>query len=70
MDFKQRATAILEKHLSEWESNPKRMQSGYDYEATYAAMMEKVEQEILQLSVGEVPKDKNLKKNSGRDSGK
>ena len=70
MDFKQRATTILEKYLSEWEADPRRMESGYDYEATYAAMMEKVEREILQLSVGEVPRDKNAKKNCGPDSGK
>ncbi len=67
MDFKQQATAIFERHLSEWESNPQRMKSGYDYEATYAEMMHKVGQEILQLSVGEVPKDKNSKKNSRPD---
>jgi hypothetical protein len=40
-----------------------RMENGYQYESTYAAMMEKVEQEVLQLSVGDIPKDKNLKKN-------
>lgn len=68
MDFKQQATAILEKYLTEWESNPGRMKSGYDYESTYADMMQKVEQEILQLSVGEVPKDKNFKKNCRPDS--
>ena len=67
MDFKEQATAIFEKHLSEWESNPKRMENGYQYEATYAAMMEKVEQEVLQLSVGTTPKNKNLKKNSKPD---
>ena len=44
-------------------ANPKRMESGYDYESTYADMMQKVEKEVLQLSVGEVPKDKNIKKN-------
>lgn len=70
MDFKAQATAILEKHLTEWESNPRRMESGYDYESTYAAMMQKVEQEILQLSVGRVPTDKNSKKNSRPDSGR
>ena len=64
MDFKQQALAILEKYLSEWESNPKRFESGYNYESTYAEMMQKVAQEILQLSVGKVPKDKNVKKNS------
>ena len=62
MDFKQQALAILEKYLSEWESNPKRFESGYNYESTYAEMMQKVAQEILQLSVGKVPKDKNVKK--------
>ena len=62
MDFKEQATAIFEKYLSEWESNPKRMENDYQYEATYAAMMQKVEQEVLQLSVGKVPKDKNSKK--------
>lgn len=64
MDFKQQATSILEKYLSEWESNPRRMESGYNYEATYSEMMEKVEKEILQLSVGNIPKDKNQKKTS------
>ncbi len=63
MNFKQQATAILEKYLTEWESNPDWMKSGYDYESTYAAMMQKVEKEVLQLSVGKVPKDKNVKKN-------
>lgn len=38
------------------------MENGYQYESTYASMMQKVEQEVLQLSVGHVPKDKNLKK--------
>lgn len=67
MDFKEQATAIFEKYLSEWESNPKRMENGYQYEATYAEMMQKVEQEVLQLSVGKVSKDKNSKKNSKHD---
>jgi isoleucyl-tRNA synthetase len=67
MDFKQQATAIFEKYLSEWESNPQRMESGYDYEATYADMMQKIEHEVLQLSVGAVPRDKNVKKNSKPD---
>ncbi|RZW39468.1 MAG: hypothetical protein EX263_13580 [Flavobacteriaceae bacterium] len=67
MDFKAQATAIFEKYLSEWESNPKRMENGYQYESTYAEVMKKVEQEVLQLSVGEVPKDKNSKKNFKHD---
>ena len=37
--------------------------SGYDYELSYAVMMKKFEKELLQLSVGHVPKSKNSKKN-------
>jgi len=67
MDTKAQALAIFEKHFEQWESNPKRMENVYQYESTYACMMEKVEQEVLQLSVGKVPKNKNLKKNSKPD---
>lgn len=67
MDFKGRATEILTKHLEDWESDPIRMRSGYDYELSYAVMMKKFEKELLQLSVGSVPKSKNSKKNSKPD---
>ncbi len=70
MDFKTRASEILSKHLEEWESDPIRMRSGYDYELSYAVMMKKFEKELLQLSVGTVPKSKNSKKNSKPDSEK
>lgn len=60
---KQKAISIFEKHYSKWESNPKRMESGYDYEASYAAMMKQVEKELFQNSVGEIPNNKNRKKN-------
>lgn len=70
MDFKTQATEIFAKHLEEWESDPVRMQSGYHYEMSYAVMMKKVERDILQLSVGKVPKSKNTKKNSKRGSGR
>ena len=62
MDTKAQALKIFEKHYSQWESNPTRMESGYAYESTYADMMQKVEQEILQISVGDVPKGINSKK--------
>lgn len=68
MDFKKQAAALVEKYLTEWENDPTRMESGYNYEATYAAIMKKVEHEILQLSVGHVPKGVNAKKNSIPDS--
>jgi len=53
---------FLKKHFEQWESDPKRMENGNQYESSYVSMMEKVEQEVLQLSVGTAPKDKNLKK--------
>ncbi len=62
MDFKSRATEFLSKHLEEWESDPIRMRSGYDYELSYAVMMKKFEKELLQLSVGNVSKSKTQKK--------
>ena len=63
MDFKAQALTLLENYLTEWESNPNRTENSYQYESTYAEMMEKVAQEILQLSVGQVPKGVNSKKN-------
>ena len=64
MSPKAQALAIFEKYYNEWESNPDRMENGYQYEAIYAQMMQKVEQEILQLSFGKAPKSKNAKKTS------
>lgn len=31
-----KATVIFKKHYKEWENNPLRMESGYDYEKTHA----------------------------------
>lgn len=54
----------MAKHIEQWESNPKGMESGYEYESNYSEMMKKVEKEILQVSLGNVPKGKNSKKTS------
>lgn len=70
MAQRQTATEIFEKHYRAWENSTERMKSGYDYERTYMEMMQKVEQEILQNSVGEVPENKNRKKKSRPVSGK
>ena len=67
MATKEQALKIFEKHYEQWEEDPRRMESGYDYESTYAVMMQKVEQEVLQVSVGKVPKGVNSKKNSTPD---
>jgi len=63
MNIKTEATLIFDKYFEQWLSDPSRMENGYQYESTYATMMSKIEQEVLQLSVGRVPKSKNSKKN-------
>ncbi len=64
METKAAAQKIFEKHYSAWETNQKRMDSGYSYESTFVEMMRKVEMEVLQVSTGHVPKGKNGKKKS------
>ena len=70
METQEKAVALFKQLYSEWEANPDRNKSGYDYERTYVAMMQKVQQVILQTSVGEVSKDKNVKKKSKPAQGK
>jgi hypothetical protein len=67
MDFKQQASALLEKYIAEWEQDPIRNESGYHYELSYATMLHKFEKDLLQLSTGKIPKSKNSKKNSRPD---
>ena len=57
-------TQIFEKYYQEWLTNPDRMKNGYEYERTYLEMMQNVEREVLQASVGEVAENKNRKKKS------
>ena len=67
MDFKQQASVLLEKYLTELENDPILMESVYHYELSYATMLHKFEKELLELSTGKVPKSKNFKKNSKPD---
>lgn len=60
---KAKASQLLEEYYHQWENNPARNASGYDYERTFVEMMQKVQQEIFQQSVGDIPKNKNRKKN-------
>ncbi len=64
METKAAALKVFEKYYTAWESNEKRMDSGYSYESTFVEMMRKVEVEVLQASTGIVPKGKNGKKKS------
>lgn len=65
---KEKATAILLKKIEEWESKPKT--DGYEYEKSFIEVMQSLNAELLQLSVGELPQDRNAKKKSKPKSGR
>ena len=54
--------AIVSKHYQQWEQNPTRMENGYEYESTFATMTQEMEKEMLEVSLGELPKSRNDKK--------
>lgn len=60
----------LENAYGEWADDPGNHVNGYAYESSFAKMWENLGKEIFQDSVGEAPRDKNLKKNSGPVSGR
>lgn len=70
MKTTEQATQIFQKHFSDWQQRQQNQTSGYEYESSFVKMMQEVEREIFQLSVGEVPTDKNRKKKSKRVLGK
>jgi hypothetical protein len=57
---KQKAFEILSKRIDEWENKPK--SDGYEYEKSFIEVMQGLNQDLLQLSVGTLPKDRNVKK--------
>ena len=59
---KQKATEILLKKIDEWNDKPKN--DGYEYEKNFIEVMQGLNEELLQLSIGELPKDRNKKKAS------
>ncbi|HZJ36942.1 MAG TPA: hypothetical protein VFD29_09985 [Gillisia sp.] len=54
--------AIVREHYQQWEQNPDRMNNGYEYESTFEAMTQKISKEMLEVSLGELPKSRNKKK--------
>jgi hypothetical protein len=60
----EKATAIFKAKYASWEQDAQRFTSGYDYERSFSLMIQEVGQEVFAGSVGEVPKDRNRKKNS------
>lgn len=59
---KQKATEIFKRHFDEWLENKDRNENGYEYERTFVEQMQKLEKELFQGSLGEIPKSKNSKK--------
>jgi hypothetical protein len=59
---KQKATEILLAKITEWENKPKT--DGYEYEKSFIEVMRGLNEDLFQLSIGELPKDRNLKKKS------
>lgn len=54
--------AIVTKHYQQWEEDPSRMDNGYQFESTFASMTQKMEKEMLEASLGKIPKSRNSKK--------
>ena len=59
---KAKAFEILSKKIDEWENKPK--SDAYEYEKSFIEVMQKLNEELLQLSIGDVSKDRNKKKDS------
>lgn len=59
---KEKMAERLKEFLEQWENNPSREQSGFMYEKTFVDMMREFQQEVLQESIGDIPKNKNAKK--------
>lgn len=61
---KEQAVELLLKRLSEWENKPKG--DGYEYEKSFIEVMQDLNRDLFQLSLGEVSVDRNAKKKSKR----
>ena len=59
---KQKAFEILSKKIDEWDNKPKL--DGYTYETSFIEIMQSLNTELFQLSIGDLPKDRNRKKKS------
>ena len=55
---------LIKDQYQKWQQDPKRQSSGYAYEESFTKMWLKCGKEVFQQSVGKLPKDKNVKKNS------
>ena len=59
-----KAVKIFQGHYNQWLNNKDRNNSGYGYEQSFVEQMQKMEKELFQDSVGDIPGNRNLKKKS------
>ena len=59
---KAQATALFLSKLEAWEASQIGQTSGYEYEKSYSAFVSELSKELFQLSIGDLPKDRNKKK--------
>lgn len=59
-----KATKIFQENYKKWLNNQERNSSGYEYERSFVEHMQKMERELFQNSIGDVPVNRNLKKKS------
>lgn len=66
----EKATKIFQENYKQWLENPDRNTTGYGYEQSFVEQMQKMEKELFQDSIGELPASRNLKKKSKPPLGK
>jgi hypothetical protein len=52
----------ITERIKQWENSSQRMESGYAYEKTFVEMWQSLGREVMQNSMGELPKSRNSKK--------
>lgn len=59
---------LISQKIKEWKISQQGQTDGYTYEKSFDSMMQSIGRDILQESVGALPSNKKLKKNSSPHS--
>lgn len=68
-EVKQTSKELFDLYFSKWLDTHWETPDPYEFEKSFDTMMKACIHELMQLSTGPEPKDKNLKKNSKRSVG-
>jgi len=60
---------LIEAEIAQWHKSQKNQQSGYEYENSFVEMWQRLGAKILQMSVGELPRDVHQKKTAYPNGG-